>query len=73
MAVNRCICSGVRFAEILRLHRDEGLTFDEIRERTGACDGCTSCEPYVRLTLSTGVTDHPVLTPEDAAEILRSV
>jgi NAD(P)H-nitrite reductase large subunit len=58
---------------MLRLHREEGLSFEEIRDQTGACDGCTSCEPYVRLTLSTGVTNHPVLEPREVERILRGV
>lgn len=72
MAVTRCVCHEVPFTEILRLSREEGLSFDDIRARTNCCTGCTMCEPYVRLALRTGETDLPVLTPEQTAEIMRS-
>jgi len=70
--VDRCVCAGVTFAEVLRLHREDGLTRTEIRERTGVCRGCTLCEPYVRLTLRTGRVRHPVLTEREAAEAMRA-
>ena len=70
--VTRCVCSGVTFADMLRMHRELSMTFEQIKDQTGACDGCTSCEPYVRLTLSTGVTRHDVLAPDDVDRILRS-
>lgn len=72
MGVNQCVCKEVGFDELLRLHRDEGLSFEGLKERTGCCVNCTSCEPYILLTLSTGVTDHPVLDQEEALRIIRS-
>ncbi len=72
MTVRFCACTGVSFEEILRLHRAEGLSLQELKARTGCCEGCTNCEPYVLLTLRTGVTDHPVLTPHTVARILGS-
>ena len=70
--VDRCVCSGVTFAEVLRLHREEGLSYAQIRERTDVCRGCSLCRPYVRLTLSTGRVSHPVLTEREAAEAMRA-
>ncbi|GAB4518052.1 MAG: hypothetical protein Tsb0013_22240 [Phycisphaerales bacterium] len=70
MAVTHCVCTDTPFSEVLRLHREEGLTFEEIRDRYGVCDGCTTCEPYVLLTLRTGRVVHPVLSQGEARAIL---
>lgn len=61
MAVDRCVCTDQSFAELLRTARREGLDFDGLVARTGCCTGCGTCEPYIRLTLDTGRTVHPVL------------
>ena len=70
MAVTHCICTDTSFAEVLRMHREDGLSFNEIRDRFGVCDGCTSCEPYVLLTLRTGRVAHPVLGRKEVDEIM---
>ncbi|MEO1130395.1 MAG: (2Fe-2S)-binding protein [Planctomycetota bacterium] len=72
MAVDRCVCHQVTFTELLRLHREEGLDLEGLQDRTGACTGCGSCEPYVRLTLRTGVVDHPVLTAGQIDQVMRT-
>lgn len=69
MAVNRCVCRNVSFRNLLDLHVREGLTLDQLMDRTGCCTGCTTCEPYVRLTLMTGETDHPVLSAREIGQI----
>lgn len=61
--VDRCICAGVSFADLLRLARDEGLSLEALAARTGCTKGCGLCEPYVRLALRTGKTSFPVLHP----------
>ena len=58
--VDRCVCFGVTFAEILELHA-EGLDLDEIAEQTGCTTDCGTCRPYVRLAIATGQTNLPVL------------
>jgi len=68
--VDRCVCARVRFDELLRLHRAEGLSLADLRRRTGCCEGCSTCEPYVRLTLRTGRTRHPVYTDGDLRALL---
>ncbi|MEM1424156.1 MAG: hypothetical protein AAGH64_09155 [Planctomycetota bacterium] len=70
MAVTHCVCTNTSFGEVLRMHREEGLSFEDIRDIHGVCDGCTSCEPYVLLTLRTGVVSHPVLPPARVREIM---
>jgi len=41
--------------------REEGLTQDELSERTGCCTGCGMCKPYVRVVLTTGRTSIPLM------------
>ncbi len=59
--VTRCVCADVPFTEILSLHRDTGLTLDQIVKETGITRGCSSCAVYVHRTLETGETSHPLL------------
>lgn len=69
-AVTRCVCRDVPFTRIAALHRDQGLDFDAIRARTGCCTGCSMCEPYVRLTIATGRTSHPILDAKAARDAM---
>ena len=69
VAVNRCVCRNISFRRLLELHVSEGMSLDQIMDQTGCCTGCTTGEPYVRLTLMTGETDHPVLTPREIGQI----
>jgi NAD(P)H-nitrite reductase large subunit len=62
--VDRCVCAGVTFAELLDLHRESGLGFRELVERTGASRSCGLCTPYIQATLDTGHTSHPLRRPE---------
>ncbi|MBL0926390.1 MAG: hypothetical protein IBJ11_01900 [Phycisphaerales bacterium] len=71
MAVDRCVCVNVLFQELLELHREHGLGFDELVDRTGCCTGCTSCEPYVKVMLRTGKTYLPILNAEEADRVLH--
>lgn len=66
MTVDRCVCMNVSFVEMHEL-RAEGLTFAEIRERTGCCSGCGACIPYCRLALATGEPSVPVMRGRDLA------
>lgn len=69
MSVNRCICHDVPFTRIAQL-RNAGLTFAQVRAQTRCCTGCSLCEPYVRLTLETGRTEFPVLTPAQVDAVM---
>jgi NAD(P)H-nitrite reductase large subunit len=62
------VCHDVTFTELLRLHREQGLDFDQIQERTHAATGCGLCEGYIRAALATGQTRFPVLSD---AELTR--
>ena len=66
--VDRCICADVTFAELLRLHQEEGLDVRALAARTGAMRGCTMCEPYVRCTLRTGRASHSLGPPSQSPE-----
>ena len=66
MPVNMCVCWEVPFSRLIDLHRSEGLSLEQLGERTGCCTGCTTCEPYVRIALATGEADLPVM---DAREL----
>jgi NAD(P)H-nitrite reductase large subunit len=59
--VERCVCFDQPFEKLLRMAREEGLTQDELSERTGCCTGCGMCKPYVRVVLSTGRTSIPLV------------
>ncbi len=59
--VERCVCFDQPFSKLLALAQAEGLTQDELSERTGCCTGCGMCKPYVRVVLSTGRTSIPLM------------
>ncbi len=70
MAVDRCICHDVTFAELLQLAKRDGLGFESIRRQTGCATSCARCEPYIRLSLRTGLETLPILSEEEQARIL---
>ena len=59
--VERCVCFDQPFEKLLKMAREEGLTQDQLSERTGCCTGCGMCKPYVRVVLSTGRTSIPLM------------
>lgn len=67
--VTMCVCRRVPFETVARM-AGAGLTFDQIRARTGCCGGCGTCEPYVRLVIETGAQALPLLSPAAAAAVL---
>jgi NAD(P)H-nitrite reductase large subunit len=50
-AMTRCECAEMPFAAIARLHREEGLSLDEIIHRTGCGQTCTACLPDLHAYL----------------------
>ncbi len=73
MAVDRCVCHEVPFEDLVRLNREQGLSLEQLMDRTGCCTGCTSCEPYVRIALATGETDLPVMNGRELYEALKQI
>jgi bacterioferritin-associated ferredoxin len=61
--IDRCICTGLTFAQVLERARAEGWDFDRVRRETRVGDNCGLCRPYMRRALATGETVfHEVLT-----------
>jgi bacterioferritin-associated ferredoxin len=50
--MTRCECAGLPFAEVERRIREEGLTLEELGERTGCGRLCTACLPDLRHHLA---------------------
>lgn len=59
--VERCVCYDQPFEKLLKMAREDGLTQDQLSDRTGCCTGCGMCKPYVRVVLSTGRTSIPLM------------
>lgn len=58
--VDRCVCTGVTFAELLRIHRSTGQDLEQIAQETGITRVCALCYAYCARTLRTGQTVHPL-------------
>ena len=56
LAIDRCICRGVPFAELLPRARAAGWTLDALIRETGCGGQCGLCRPYLRRMLATGET-----------------
>ena len=67
--VERCVCFDQSFEKLLHLARTEGLSQDDLSERTGCCTGCGMCKPYVRVVLTTGRTSIPLMNGRDLKSI----
>ncbi|MBS0190142.1 MAG: (2Fe-2S)-binding protein [Planctomycetes bacterium] len=69
--VTRCVCRNVPFTELKEL-ADAGIRdLDELSRRTGCGTGCGMCIPYIRVMLTTGQTDLPVMSLIDMERIMR--
>lgn len=67
--VERCVCFDQPFEKLLKMAREEGLTQEQLSEKTGCCTGCGMCKPYVRVVLSTGRTSIPLMNGRDLKAI----
>lgn len=62
MAVDRCICKNISFAEGLLLARQHGCTtVAQLQGFSIVGTNCGRCIPYMQLALLTGQHDLPVL------------
>ena len=68
--VRYCVCTDQSFAELRRIASERGLGLEQLKQATGCCGGCGTCEPYVRLMLTTGRTTFPVLSPIQCRTIM---
>lgn len=72
MAVNRCICRDVTFADALAVARVRGChTVADLQRSLDIASGCGLCIPYVQRALITGETDLPVLGEEETASLME--
>ncbi len=71
MAVNRCICCEQDFAVALPVARKfTCTTVAGLQEHIEISTGCGLCIPYVQRMVETGETDLPVLSPDEAQELI---
>ena len=64
--VDRCVCYSITFEELKEIAAARGLgptDINKLAALTGACCGCGTCRPYVKLMLQTGKTRFPILPP----------
>ncbi len=67
MDVDRCVCRGVAFADLIRLARTEQLSINELTDRTGCGESCGLCLPYIRLAIATGRATLPIMSETECA------
>lgn len=64
--IDRCLCTGLTFAEVCDTARAQGWDLERVRHELGVGGRCGLCRPYLRRALATGETVfHQILT-EDA-------
>jgi bacterioferritin-associated ferredoxin len=54
--IDRCICYGVRFADLKQAHDERPRSFEEITAEFGCGSCCGLCKPYIERMLVTGET-----------------
>jgi bacterioferritin-associated ferredoxin len=65
ITIDRCLCRGLAFADLLPVARAEGWNVDDLARETGAGGRCGLCRPYLRRMLVTGETElHSILTDD---------
>ncbi len=70
MRIDRCICFGRSFGELLETARSGRIAeVSELQERVPFGLNCGLCLPYVRRSLRTGeIVFHHVLTDDDGPD-----
>ena len=71
MAIDRCVCYRLPFAELQRLAGEVGADYARLSELTKCGTGCGLCVPYLKLMLLTGNTSFPVLSPARLQKMVR--
>jgi bacterioferritin-associated ferredoxin len=54
--IDRCVCRGIRFADLLPEARRQGWTLAALGRATGCGEQCGRCRPYLRRMLADGTT-----------------
>jgi bacterioferritin-associated ferredoxin len=65
--VDRCLCTGRTFADLVEEAREEGWSLDELARATGASASCGLCRPYLKRAMRTGEVVFTELLSEDEA------
>lgn len=64
LRIDRCVCQGVLFADLLPQARAAGWTLEAIGRETGCGAQCGLCRPYLHRMLADGLTVfHELLEP----------
>lgn len=66
--IDRCVCRGILFADLLSRARAHGWTLEALGRATGCGDQCGRCRPYLRRMLADGTTVfHELLESSEEA------
>ena len=68
MNIDRCICYGIMFKEILSRADGKGWTVDDIENILGCGGACGMCKPYIRVGLKTGQTEFDQIIRDDPSD-----
>ena len=63
--VDRCVCEGKPFRDLVEVARREGLDLRALAEREGCGTHCGWCVAYLRRALRTGETVFRELLPKE--------
>lgn len=69
--VNQCVCAGVPFACIATRVR-EGLSLEQIQDRTNCGNTCGLCRPYLGVVAATGLGALPVMSEGQCAAVVNA-
>ena len=56
LQIDRCVCRGRLFGELLLVAREAGMSLDQLTAETGCGGQCGLCRPYLKRMLATGET-----------------
>ena len=56
LTIDRCVCAGRLFADLLPLARTRGYRLADLMRETGCGDRCGLCRPYLNRMLASGET-----------------
>jgi bacterioferritin-associated ferredoxin len=70
MPVNRCVCRDVPFEHVVRLAREEAMSFEAISQRTGCGTGCGMCVLYAKVAIRTGRASLPPMSDAELRRLL---
>jgi bacterioferritin-associated ferredoxin len=72
MAVDRCICRKITFAEALAAARTLGVrTVGGLQRHVDVGTGCGRCIPYMQRSLISGEVDLPVLDERECERLME--